>query len=133
MPLPTLDHHPSLAHLIARGQESLGLDDAALADALGYDSPAVIGVIRSGRMRLPMNKARALADALELDAGEVMRQVLLETSPAMLQSIEECLGPLTLTSTEKRLVLKLREAAAGQAPAPLFLDGNSVVAIVVRQ
>ncbi len=133
MPLPNLDHQPSLAHLIARGQEYLGLDDAALAQALGYTSPAVVGSIKTGRMRLPMNKARALAEALEIEPGVIMHMLLRETSPDMLTSIEECLGPLVLTSTERRLILKLRESASGHATTPLFLDGNAVVAVVVRQ
>lgn len=133
MTFPSHDHSTSLIQLIAQGQESLALSDGALTDALGYDSPEVIALIKAGRMRLPMNKVGALAEALELDAGEVMRQLLHETSPVMLQSLEACLGPLNLTSTEKRLILKLRAAAAGQATAPLFLDGNSVVAVVVQQ
>jgi hypothetical protein len=130
---PTFGHCPSLLQLIAHAQERLQLSDAALADALNYESPAVIGLIKTGRMRLPMNKARPIADALDLDPGQVMRLLLRETSTEMLQSIEECIGPLHLTSTEKRLIQKLRESTGGQATAPLFLDGNGVVAVVVRQ
>lgn len=34
--------------------------------------------------------------------------------------------------TETRLILKLRNAAKGRAAAPLFLEGNSVVAVIVQ-
>lgn len=133
MPISSLEHDTSIAKLISRGQDSLELSDAALAYALGYDSPKVISLIKTQRMRLPINKARALAEALALEPGEVMRALLREASPEMLRSIEECLGPLDLTNTEKRLVLKLRESAGGQATTPLFLDGNTVMAVVVQK
>jgi hypothetical protein len=133
MPFDTLATAPALTKLIADQQVALHLSDQALADALGYESSAVISLIKDGRMRLPMVKARALAEALEMDRGEVMYLLLRDTNPEMLASIEECLAPLALTRTEARLINKLRETAQGRTTAPMFLDGAPVVAIVVGQ
>lgn len=133
MPFDNLAAAPALTTLIAEQQVTLHLSDQALAAALGYESSAVINLIKDGRMRLPMVKARVLAESLEMDPGEVMYLLLRDTNPEMLTSIEECLAPLALTRTEARLINKLRETAQGQATTPLFLDGAPVVAIVVGQ
>ncbi|WP_439518432.1 hypothetical protein [Hydrogenophaga sp.] len=133
MPIASLDSLPTLKQLIAERQADLELSDHDLALAMGYDSPTVVTMIKSGGMRFPINKARALADVLHVEPGAVMRMLLGETSPEMLKGIEDCLGPLSLTRTEVRLIRKLREAAAGEATSPLFLDGNSVVAIITRK
>lgn len=121
----------TIAELITRAQEGMGLDDKAFADALGYESPTVIEMIRTGRMRLPLNKAQALADLLEMEPRRVLSQLLTETSPDLLRTIEACMGPLVLTTAESRLVVKLRELGNGKPVTPLVLDGASVVAVVV--
>lgn len=133
MPFDTLATAPALTKLIADQQVALHLSDQALADALGYGSSALISLIKDGRMRLPMVKARVLAEALEMDPGEVLYLLLRDTNPEMLASIEECLAPLALTRTEARLINKLRETAQGRTTAPMFLDGAPVVAIVIGQ
>lgn len=133
VPIASLDSLPTLKQLIAARQADLALSDRDVAVAMGYDSPTVVTMIKSGSMRLPINKARALAEVIQVEPGAVMRLLLGETSPELLQSIEECVGPLALTNTEKRLILKLRETAEGRATAPRFLDGNAVVAVAVQQ
>lgn len=133
MPFDHLSTAPALNSLIAQQQEALNLSDSALAEALGYDSPAVMDLIKTGKMRLPMTKARVTADVLEMDPGEVMYLLLRDTSPEMLASIEECLAPLALTRTEARIVSKLREAADGRTTTPMFLDGAPIVGIVFAQ
>lgn len=123
----------TIAEILTTRQTVLGLTDHHLAVAMGYTSPNVIALIKSRQMRLPVNKVRAFADALEVERGEVLRLVLAETSPCLLESIEDCLGPLLLTPTEARLITRLRETAQGQPSSPLFLDGNSIVAVITRQ
>jgi 3-hydroxyisobutyrate dehydrogenase-like beta-hydroxyacid dehydrogenase len=133
MPFDNLSSAPALNSLIAHQQEALNLSDAALAEALGYDSPAVMDLINTGKMRLPMTKAHILAEVLEMDPGEVMYLLLRDTSPEMLASIEQCLAPLALTRTEARIICKLREAADGRTTTPMFLDGAAIVGIVFAQ
>lgn len=133
MPTLTPENRSTIKQLIADRQADLGLSDLDVALGMSYDSPTVVALIKSGSMCLPINKARALADVLHVEPGAVMRMLLGDTSPEMLKGIEDCLGPLSLTSTEVRLIRKLRETAAGEATSPLFLDGNSVVAIITRQ
>lgn len=121
----------TIAALIARAQKALDLSDQQIAHALDYKNPAVVQMIKGGQMRLPLNKAAPLAKALEMEPGEVMRTLLGEHTPEMLEAIEECMGPLTLSPGEKRLITTLRKSAQGREPTPIFVDGASIIAVVV--
>lgn len=121
----------NLKEMITLKQEGLGLSDEAITDALCYEHPRVFQMIKSGQMKLPMNKAAALAVVLEVEPGDVMRLLLLETSPDMLHAIEECMGPLALSPGERRLLMALRKSAGGRETAPLFFDGAPIVAVIV--
>lgn len=120
-----------IAELIARAQEGMGLDDKAIADALGYESPKVIEMIRTGTMRLPLNKAHALAQVLEMEPRQVLHQLLRESAPDLLRTIEVCMGPLLQSPAESRLINRLREMSGGRPITPMVMDGSSVVAVVV--
>lgn len=100
---------PTLTELIERQQDGLELADKAVADALGYSNLAVIRLIKAGQMKLPMKKASALAQVLEVEPGVVMYLLLSETAPKVLSSIEDCMGPLALSLGEKRLLAELRK------------------------
>ena len=121
----------TIQDLITLKQKGLGFSDEALADALGYDHPRAIQMIKTGQMRLPMNKAVALAKALEVEPGDVMYLLLMETSPDMLHAIEECMGPLSMSHGETRLLMALRKSAGGRETAPIFFEGAPIVAVIV--
>jgi len=117
--------------MITQQQAVLGLSDEAITDALGYEHPGVLQKIKAGLMRLPMNKAAALARALAMEPGDVMHLLLTETAPEMLHAIEECMGPLSLSPGEKRLLMALRKSANGRETAPIFFEGAPIVAVIV--
>lgn len=121
----------SLVELITRQQAALEITDQVIADALGYQSVNVVTQIKAGQIKLPMSKVRALADLLEVERGDVMHLLLRETAPEILQSIEDCMGPLSLSPGEKRLLMAMRKSAQGREIAPIFFDGAPVVAVVV--
>jgi len=121
----------TIANLISKAQEHLDLSDEAIAGALGYNNPAVMRQIKDGQIRLPLNKAALLAQAVEMEPGEVMRMLLGESSPEMLIAIEECMGPLCLSPGERRLITALRKSAQGRASTPIFIEGASIFAVVV--
>lgn len=121
----------TIAALIARGQRSLDLSDQQIAQALDYKNPAIVQMMKSGQMRLPLNKAAPLAKVLDMEPGDVMRTLLGENSPELLTAIEECMGPLSLTAGEKRLITALRKSSQGRDATPIFVDGASIIAMVV--
>jgi hypothetical protein len=118
--------------LIAERQRALGVDDEALALAVGY-KPAVIAMIKAGKMRLPINKVPTFAHALQMEPVSLLRATMMQASPE-LWSVLELLMPLgQLAPAEVNLLRHLREVAAGRTLTPLVLDGASVVALVVAQ
>lgn len=122
----------SLADLIEHRQRSLGISDEQLAAALAYQ-PSVLRVIRTGAMRLPVNKVPALASALRVDLVQLLRAVLKEQSPGLWEVLQPLLPLGELAPAEVNLVRHIRKLAQGRPTAPVVLDGASVVAVVVAQ
>lgn len=124
--------NPTPAAIIADRQRALGLDDEAVATAIGY-KPTVIAMIKVGSMRLPLNKVSAFAQVLKVDAVMMLRAVMLEASPELWRALEPLFPLGELAPAEVNLVRHLRRLAAGRAMAPVVLEGTSVVALVVAQ
>jgi hypothetical protein len=126
--------HPqsdSIADLLDRHQAAQGLTDLQLANAIGYDKGLVVLMIKNRSMRLPINKAPALARALSLEPADVLRLVLTEQAPELLATFDEVFDPLKLTRTEVNLVKHLRRLTAGRQSAPIVFEGAGVIALVM--
>jgi len=121
----------SVAELIARWQQGLELSNLQVAEAMGYDTAAVTRMIMTGQMRLPLNRVAQLAHAMDFDPADLMRRLLAETSPDVLAAIEACVGPLLFNLGEKRLVAALRRSGNGKALTPVYIDGATIVAVVI--
>lgn len=107
------DLNGPLHRLIGNRQNELGLADHELSKMLGYESLTPLRLIKSNRMRLPIAKVASLALALELPADELLELHLCESAPEVLKALEECVGVLTITPHERRLVHQLREYCGG--------------------
>ena len=120
----------SLEEQIEAGQAALGVTDRHLCDALGWERGIVLTMIKAGTMRLPLNKVPALAAVLSLDASELLRSAMLESTPELLAVIEDVFNPLGLTTSEHHLIRHLRELAGDRRTAPIVFDGQGVVALI---
>lgn len=120
----------TLIDLMQAKQTALDLTDHALCAAVGFEREIVLGLIKAGTMRMPLNKVPALAAALELDPVELLKVALRESDPVLLQVIEEAFDPLCLTATEQNLIKHLREQYGSTPSAPVVFPGRSVVALV---
>lgn len=116
---------------LADQQTLAGVTDEALASALGYESPKVIQMFKSGGMKVPINKVPALADALDLHPGLLMRRVLNDVSPELLQAIEHCLGALCLSEGEQKLIAAIRKANPSKEPVPIMFDRDAIITLIV--
>lgn len=116
---------------LADQQTLAGVSDEALASALGYESPKVIQMFMSGGMKVPIDKVPALADALDLHPGLLMRRVLNDVSPELLQAIEHCLGALCLSEGEQKLIAAIRKANPSKEPVPIMFDRDAIITLVV--
>ncbi len=77
----TITTTASLVALIQTRQAELGLTDQQLSEALGYERAIVIALIKQGTMRFPINKVPELAEALSVDAADLMRVALSGLDP----------------------------------------------------
>ena len=97
-----------LGRVIQARQTELGTTDEQIAEALGYDHTRVIGLIKRGAMKLPIAKVTELAGVLDIDAAELLREVLGVNDPGLLKVLEHVLGPMALTQEEVGVLHTLR-------------------------
>ncbi len=116
---------------LADQQTLAGVTDEELASVLGYESPKVIQMFKSGGMKVPINKVPALAGALDLHPGLLMRRVLNDVSPELLQAIEHCLGALCLSEGEQKLIAAIRKANPSKEPVPIMFDRDAIITLIV--
>lgn len=119
------------AQWLAEQQSLAGVTDRVLANALGYESGRVIELFKSGQMRVPFSKAPSLADALCINPGALMRRLLADADPELLHAIEQCLGALSLSDGEQRLIQAVRRVSPGKEPVPITFDRDAIVTLLV--
>jgi hypothetical protein len=120
----------SVAALIIQFQEKTGATDAQIATAIGYESGRVIAMITGGRMRLPLNKVKLLADAIGIEAHRLLRAALAEGAPDLLAVLDEIFPATALDTAESKLLETLRQLSRGRRWAPIVFDGQAVVALL---
>lgn len=126
-----LDNNPLPFH--ARLDErmgELGLSNAELASVLGYDKPNVIAMMRTGKMRMPIQHVQPLAHALDLPARELFEALMRESLPLVLEVMKAVYDPMELTTPEVNLIKYLRRGAKDQPYTPIVMSGKSIVALV---
>jgi len=121
----------TVGEFIAARQNELGKTDHEIALALGDDFEKVISLIKKGAMWVPVSMVIDLAGALEVNAADMLRLVLAETDPALLETIERVMGPVTMSAAEIELLQTLRKVAKGRETTTLVVDKGSVMALIV--
>jgi hypothetical protein len=99
-------------------------DDAQIAHELGYHGPRIIQLIRRGEARLPLDKVRLLANAINADAGYLVRLWLAQ----YLGEDSELLGPI-VSANEAAILAIIREASSFADPAVNETQARRLVAI----
>lgn len=122
---------PTTAMWLAEQQARAGVSNELLATALGYESARVIEMFKSGQMRVPFSKAPSLADTLGINPGALMRRLLADADPDLLHAIEQCLGALSLSDGEQKLIRAVRRVSPGKEPVPITFAPDAIVTLVV--
>lgn len=102
-----------LNEFLARRQDEAGLKNYELAEKLGYESPNVIAMLRSGNMAFPLNKTGAMAKALGIDPTFLLSKVLEARNPELLEVLESILGNKMVTDLEGQFLQFVRKEVGG--------------------
>jgi hypothetical protein len=103
-----------------------GKTNIELASEIGYERPNVIAMLKTGAMRLPVNRVHATAKAIDVDPVFLLRKVLLESAPEIWDGIYAVLGDRMVTDNEMKLINAIRKLQDEQdidlTKQPEFMD-----------
>jgi transcriptional regulator with XRE-family HTH domain len=86
----------TVAEYITSQIKVCGKSQKQIADESGFQTPNILSMIRHGNTKLPIPRVNALADALEVPRAKLMKMVLKEYQPEILEAIESSLGPIVI-------------------------------------
>lgn len=119
-PAPDVPLHIFLSRKL---DERDDLTNVEVARRLGYARPNVVAMIRTGTMRVPLSKVRAIADMLGIDAIALLRRVLSEYDPDLWATLEDLLQTPLVSTNEFNVLRLLRDLTRGHDPD---LAGNKM-------
>ncbi|ENO7467495.1 XRE family transcriptional regulator [Enterobacter hormaechei] len=89
---------------------------AAIASEIGYKNANNLSLIKSGKIPLPIDKVRPLAEALDADPVRLMLMVLEERHPELLEFFRDE-GTAPLSQEEKQVLDAFRKRFNGETGA----------------
>lgn len=126
-----MNQEPTTTQWLADQQALAGVSDQVLASAMGYQSARVIEMFKAGQMKIPFSKVPQLASALDISPGLLLRRLLQDTDPGLLHAVEHCMGALSLSAGEQKLIKAIRKVNPGKEPVPITFDRDAIITLVV--
>lgn len=78
-----------------------------IAFEIGYEKPNIITMFKQGLTKLPINKVGPMAKALGIDPAYLLRIVISDYMPEMLDAIEDIIGVMC-TNHEREMISIIR-------------------------
>jgi len=97
-----------LAHCIDRS----GKTQIQIADKVGFPAPNALSMMVTGRMKIPLTRIPALANAMGTDPRELLSHCLEAYQPDLYLLIARLHPSMLVTSEELKLVRSMRRAEA---------------------
>ena len=101
----------TVAEYLAKMIEISEKTQKQIANEVGYTKPNVISMMKQGLIKVPVDKAPAIARALNVDPAYFLGLVLREYMPGAWAAMEQHLGGV-LSENEQRLLDVYREQCA---------------------
>ncbi len=121
----------SVTAFVEERLEAIGKTQRQVAEEAGFDYPNVVSMMKQGKMKVPLNRVRGLAGALEADPVHLLRLVMEEHYPELWESVWEITQGGVLTRNERELIESFRSVTGGNDARAMVVDRDAVVAIVV--
>lgn len=102
-----------------------------IAKEIGYDNPNILSMMKHGDAKVPFDKVPALAKALDVDAGHLMRLAIEQYWPGLKDVIKGIFGNV-VSENEVALVQGLRAAFRDLDPSFTSTEIEAVVAVLTR-
>lgn len=90
-----------------------GKTNVEIAEALSYPRPNVVAMLKTGAMKLPVNKVGAMSRVLGVDPVFMLERVLNDNAPEMWAALKEVLGNRLVTAHEMALIEFTRSRLGG--------------------
>jgi len=88
----------TVADYLAAQIEICGKSQKTIAEEVGFPRANILTMMKHGTTRIPIHRVPALARSLGVDPAKMMRLVLEEYSPEILEAIEDALGPIQIST-----------------------------------
>jgi len=93
--------------------KDLGIKNLDMQEAMGYNHPNVIAMMRAGKMRLPPGKAAIAANLLAIDPVFLLGKVVAESDPELWDTISGLMADRLVTANEVTLLAFIRQKLQG--------------------
>lgn len=124
---------PTVAELLTRKIDESSKTQKEIAIEIGYESPNIITMFKTGDTKLPLAVVGPMARALEIDPVYLLRLVMSEYMPETFLAVEHALGTTILTDNERELLDEFRRHTAETNPEGRIFKGEHVVAFGYRR
>jgi len=104
-----------VAQFIAAQIELSELSQREIAEICGFPNPNVITMIKQGHSKLPIDRVANMAKALHVDPIRLLKIVLSEYQPGMLEVVDSIVG-FGCTENEKAIIELFRDATNDTDP-----------------
>lgn len=101
-----------VANYLAHCIDSSGRPQIEIAKQAGFPAPNAISMMRTGRMKIPLNRIPALAKAMGSDPRELLSRCLEAYQPELYSLISSLAPSMLVTSKELAMIRALRRAGA---------------------
>lgn len=95
------------------GMKDQNLKNSDMQNALGYNKPNVIAMMKTGSMRLPVSKTLMVAKMLHIDPIFLLGKVVEENDPELWDVISAVMADQLVTVNEMTLINRVRQELDG--------------------
>lgn len=111
-----------------------GKNQKQIAEECGYVNPNIITMFKKGKTKVPLDRAPAIARALEVDPRHFLLLVLKEYQPEVWEVMSKTLGHEAIVTEDELKILRLvRTVGQGRRPNLAIAENHRVLTSAIRE